>query len=304
MLKLSHRVGHAKTTRGKQSPDGVKEWAQAVEIFKLVYAELANYENVAQKRFDDPTGMIDKPTGQLAREVNDWGSHVHIDYHHNGHGDGLTWTDGHGIETFVALSKAANKENVELAKKVQANMVKNTGLRDRGVKYFNWDMVNLVKCPSILVEMGFMTNKKDTAVIRSKTGQQQFAKAIVDGLVSQYNLKRRPEPVKVVKVEAQIAGTLSHKIVKGDTLWTLAKKYKTTVDALKKLNPTINPDALPIGKILVISGTSTVQYHTVVKGDVVSRLAARYGSTIKQIKDWNKLDNNYTIRIGQRIRVK
>lgn len=49
---------------------------------------------------------------------------------------------------------------------------------------------------------------------------------------------------------------------------------------------------------------STAVYHTVVSGDTVYSLSQRYGSTAQQIKDWNGLDANYTIRIGQVLRVK
>lgn len=47
-----------------------------------------------------------------------------------------------------------------------------------------------------------------------------------------------------------------------------------------------------------------VVYHTVVTGDTVYSLAQRYGSTIQQIRSWNGLDENYTIYIGQVLRVK
>ncbi|MCO0596393.1 LysM peptidoglycan-binding domain-containing protein [Peribacillus butanolivorans] len=35
------------------------------------------------------------------------------------------------------------------------------------------------------------------------------------------------------------------------------------------------------------------------KGDTVSALAVKYGSTIIQVKDWNKLDSSYTIMVGK-----
>ncbi|MGD6873029.1 N-acetylmuramoyl-L-alanine amidase [Sutcliffiella horikoshii] len=40
-------------------------------------------------------------------------------------------------------------------------------------------------------------------------------------------------------------------------------------------------------------------YHTVVAGDTVYSLSQRYGSTVQQIRDWNNLDSNYTIVVGQ-----
>jgi hypothetical protein len=45
-------------------------------------------------------------------------------------------------------------------------------------------------------------------------------------------------------------------------------------------------------------------YHKVVTGDIVSKLASRYGSTIAQIKAWNNLDDKCTIYAGKSIRVK
>jgi N-acetylmuramoyl-L-alanine amidase len=49
---------------------------------------------------------------------------------------------------------------------------------------------------------------------------------------------------------------------------------------------------------------STAVYHTVVSGDTVYSLSRTYGSAVQQIRDWNNLDANYTIYVGQRLRVK
>lgn len=52
------------------------------------------------------------------------------------------------------------------------------------------------------------------------------------------------------------------------------------------------------------STLSTKKYHTVAKGDVVSKIAKQYDTTLAKIKTWNKLDDKYTIQIGQKLRVK
>ncbi|MEK3800381.1 glucosaminidase domain-containing protein [Peribacillus sp. FSL H8-0477] len=44
--------------------------------------------------------------------------------------------------------------------------------------------------------------------------------------------------------------------------------------------------------------------HTVKHGDTVYRLASKYGTTAAQIKSWNQLNQNYTIFVGQKLRVK
>jgi len=54
----------------------------------------------------------------------------------------------------------------------------------------------------------------------------------------------------------------------------------------------------------VTTSKSSAKYHNVKSGDTVSGLAKKYGSTIVQIKSWNKLDSKYTIYTGTKIRVK
>ena len=53
------------------------------------------------------------------------------------------------------------------------------------------------------------------------------------------------------KAEAALATAKTHRVVKGDTLWSLAKKYGTTVSALKKLN-NLTSDTIYIGQTLIL----------------------------------------------------
>lgn len=48
--------------------------------------------------------------------------------------------------------------------------------------------------------------------------------------------------------------TVTHKVVKGDTLWALSRKYGTTVDAIAKLNNIKNVNLIYVGQVLTISG--------------------------------------------------
>mgnify|MGYP001432913291 CR=1 FL=1 len=96
-------------------------------------------------------------------------------------------------------------------------------------------------------------------------------------------------------------------VKKGDTLSHIAKRYGTTVSKLAKLNGIKNPDKIYVGQKIKLTGSATKtseKYHTVKKGDTVSELAVRYGTTIALIKAWNNLKDANKIYVGQKLRVK
>ncbi len=88
----------------------------------------------------------------------------------------------------------------------------------------------------------------------------------------------------LAKIEKQFlnenAGFFTHHIVKrGDNLYDIARKYKTTVSRIKSLNH-LSSNVIHPGQKLKLYGTSsggTVQktnnYHTVKKGDTVGTIA-------------------------------
>lgn len=85
----------------------------------------------------------------------------------------------------------------------------------------------------------------------------------------------------------------------GDTLWMLANRYGTTVEAIKRQSG-ITSDMLSIGQILRIPvGTVTSYFeYTVRPGDTLWILANRFGTTVEEIKRLNGLNSNL-LNIGQ-----
>ena len=86
----------------------------------------------------------------------------------------------------------------------------------------------------------------------------------------------------------------------GDTLWQLARRYGTTVDAIKSLNG-LTSDVLSIGQVLKIpTSDSEPPYfeYTVRSGDTLWLIARRYGTTVDAIKSLNGLTSD-TLSIGQ-----
>ena len=99
---------------------------------------------------------------------------------------------------------------------------------------------------------------------------------------------------------------LNYKVVSGDSLYSIARKYETTVDILKDIN-NIQNDTLSIGQIIKIP-TSTTSSETnynnymVVKGDSLYSIANKFNTTVNEIKDLNNLTSN-TLSIGQILKI-
>ena len=97
-------------------------------------------------------------------------------------------------------------------------------------------------------------------------------------------------------------------VVKGDNLTKIAKKYGTTVANLVSLNNISDANKIYVGQKIKVSGEATTAanpvYYTVVKGDNLTKIAKKYGTTVAKLKGLNSLKNPNLIYPGQKIRVK
>lgn len=82
----------------------------------------------------------------------------------------------------------------------------------------------------------------------------------------------------------------------GDTLYAIAKKYNTSVDAIKKLN-NMSSNSLSINQVLKIP-VSSVKTYKVVSGDTLYGIAKKYNTSVDAIKKLNNMTSN-TLSIGQ-----
>jgi membrane-bound lytic murein transglycosylase D len=96
-----------------------------------------------------------------------------------------------------------------------------------------------------------------------------------------------------------------HVVKKGENLSYLAEKYKVSVSALMTANNLRSKHVLKIGQRLLIPATSevTVQTYRVKRGDTLSDLAARFGTSAGEIKKVNGLNNPHRIRKGQELKI-
>lgn len=116
----------------------------------------------------------------------------------------------------------------------------------------------------------------------------------------------------------------TYKVQKGDTLYSISKKYQITVAELRVANNLKEDDVIKIGQKLIIpeanignavtlsssnkNNSSNVNIgstknYTVAKGDTVYSIAKKNGMTVSELINLNNLDSNAVIKVGQKLKI-
>ena len=122
--------------------------------------------------------------------------------------------------------------SVKFAEMVQEGIVKSTSLNDRGVSSAGFLVLHRTVMPSILVELGFITNKKDESLIASKEGQEKLAKGIFKGFSEYYELYGKSKE---------------------------SKKSASTQEAAKEKKISANTNDRPVFKIQIMASDSKLK---------------------------------------------
>ena len=91
-------------------------------------------------------------------------------------------------------------------------------------------------------------------------------------------------------------------VQKGDTLYSISKKFQMKIEELKELN-NISSDTLQVGQVLIINGNKMPdnnQTYIVKKGDSLWGLSKKYNIPINELIAINQLDD-LTLQIGQEL---
>jgi murein DD-endopeptidase MepM/ murein hydrolase activator NlpD len=113
-----------------------------------------------------------------------------------------------------------------------------------------------------------------------------------------------PNPTPTPTPTPTPRGVITYTVREGDSLWSIAARFKLDVDTLRWSNEELarNPDLLSVGQelaILPIKGA----YHTVQTGETVETIALAYGVTPTVITDYplNNLQPPYRLAEGQKL---
>ncbi|MGG0657460.1 N-acetylmuramoyl-L-alanine amidase family protein [Rummeliibacillus pycnus] len=174
-------AGHGKFTRGKQSPDGEREWNFNNKVVQSIVSELNKQPLVQYVRVDDQTGKTDRSLADRVQIANRKKADLYISVHHNANNG--KWGNWSGVETFVMTPKENNLKSTQLAELIHPKVVTAMSLKDRGIKESNFYVLRETEMPAILIEGGFMDSLIDIKRLRDNQRLSKQGIAIAQGII-------------------------------------------------------------------------------------------------------------------------
>jgi len=219
MYKIYIDAGHGGIDSGgtgfsrKEKNDALK-MAQA--IYKLLKTQ-SDFTPILSRNSD-----INKDLNKRISEANTQKCSYYLSIHR----DAFNNKTANGTSIYV-YSQASDK-TIKFAKNIINNVLAVTDFYNRGLKfgapnYTNFAVNRDTNMPACLFEIGFITNENDNAIFDKKF--EQIALAITVAICENFGIKYDDETEKNV-----------YKVQSGDNLTEIAKKYKTTVNELVKIN--------------------------------------------------------------------
>lgn len=115
---------------------------------------------------------------------------------------------------------------------------------------------------------------------------------------------------------------ITHKVVKGESLWVISNRYNVPVNSIIKWNHLSNATkGLQIGKNLVIWQVQKTKasklkhltkigvnvkrtiFYRVRNGDNLSVIAHKFGVSVPELRQWNKLPISKPLKIGKKLKI-
>ncbi|MGB0973494.1 MAG: N-acetylmuramoyl-L-alanine amidase family protein [Flavobacteriaceae bacterium] len=153
----------------------------------------------------------------IAKEENEV---IFLEEDHEEHYEGFDPNSPASIIGLTLMQEEYVDQSIMLANLIETNFSKLNKRKSRGVKQASLWVMHNTYMPSVLIETGFITNKKEGAYLNSVTGQNEVSKSIVTSLlqykanigkgsaVPQYQeVKAEPEVSDDVVFKVQLAAS-------------------------------------------------------------------------------------------------
>lgn len=157
-------------------------------------------------------------------------------------------------EVLVDLSMNANRgESLRLGDDVLRYLGRVARLHKDTVEQANFSVLRSPDVPSILIEVGFISNPAEEQRLRDDAYRRQLAGAVFAG-VKEFSWRNPPEGSYVYQQKNSpnrvVTGHSEYVIRAGDTLSSIAIRYRTSVSELLRLNNMTNANSIRVGQKL------------------------------------------------------
>ena len=255
MKKIYLDAGHGGADAGAVGANGLYEKNLVLKIQQYLISYLnSTYSDFTIKTTRTTDTFLS--LSQRASQANSWGADAFMSIHVNAGG-------GTGYEDYVyrSASNASKTFQSIVHGQVQPALL-SYNHPNRGRKSANYAVLRLTNMPAVLTEIAFIDNSTDAALLQNEAFLKSMGESYAKGIAVYLNLPRRavpnPNPTPTPNPSPSEPGTKTYTIKQGDTLYSIAQKYKITVQALQEANTGLSdPLTLQVGKTIVIpSGTS------------------------------------------------
>ena len=148
----------------------------------------------------------------------------------------------------LTMDSKRNK-SVLLGEAVLGALAGTVKLRNEHLYEKAFQVLRSASLPSILVEVGYLSNPGDRRRLASSAHQRRLARAIANG-VRDYSYMNAPDGTLVASMNE--AGALRYVVKRGDTLSEIAARYRTSTRLLLLRNDLPSSDRILVGQILFI----------------------------------------------------
>ncbi len=147
--------------------------------------------------------------------------------------------------SMTATIEASNR----VASKILQHLGKVNRLHKSQVEQAGFAVLKSPDIPSVLVETAFISNPEEERKLKSRSHQRKLAQAMLKGIRAYF--EKYPPPGTYLALRRD---GLRYVIKKGDTISTIARRYRIGIDELRRSNG-LESDLLRVGDVLLIPGT-------------------------------------------------
>ncbi|ACD83466.1 Predicted glycosyl hydrolase [Methylacidiphilum infernorum V4] len=165
-----------------------------------------------------------------------------------------------------------------------------------------------------LVSVFYLLHSKGKVLNQNKVQPSHFLPPSEQKVASEEDKEHQKdqEQKKEQSLENSPIQTTMHTVKEGETLQSLARRYRVSIFEIKKYNPNLGASLVPGQKLLVpviekeqedvsalLKEAEGKRIYTVRQGDSLWKIARRFHLSVKEIVDANQIKDPTKLKIGQ-----